>query len=284
MTDKNEKNQSVPAEELEQIRQFTRKQVNEDEIYVFPLILCDNEIDRDGEKFTVDALKKLAELFPGKTGIFDHKMNSKDQTARIYSTALSIDESKTTADGEPYACLRAKAYMLRSPKNKDLIDEIEAGIKKETSVSCCVRSVRCSVCGKDIRAEGCAHVKGAVYDGKKCCHLLCEPEDAYEWSFVAVPAQKNAGVTKSCARAEKSSERLAAEIREELKREIIGSSGSPLDAVGAELEEQICDCLPLKALSDLRNAVKSKSAVKIAPMQLSTREYDRERDYGSYKI
>ena len=36
-----------------------------------------------------------------------------------------------------------------------------------------------------------------AYGGKLCCGELSDPYDAYEWSFVAVPAQKNAGVTKT---------------------------------------------------------------------------------------
>ena len=36
-----------------------------------------------------------------------------------------------------------------------------------------------------------------MYNSKLCCGELTDPYDAYEWSFVAVPAQKLAGVTKS---------------------------------------------------------------------------------------
>ena len=55
----------------------------------------------------------------------------------------------------------------------------------------------CSICGKDMKKHGCKHIKGTYY-GKKLCHgILNEAKDAYEWSFVAVPAQKNAGVTKA---------------------------------------------------------------------------------------
>lgn len=34
------------------------------------------------------------------------------------------------------------------------------------------------------------------FDGRLCYGELQNPTDAYEWSFVAVPAQKNAGITK----------------------------------------------------------------------------------------
>ena len=44
----------------------------------------------------------------------------------------------------------------------------------------------------------CAHKKGEMYGGKLCCTELVEAQDAYEWSFVAVPAQPRAGVLKRC--------------------------------------------------------------------------------------
>ena len=54
----------------------------------------------------------------------------------------------------------------------------------------------CSVCGADGAKGGCNHIKGRSYGGKLCYVELDEPLDAYEWSFVAVPAQRAAGVTK----------------------------------------------------------------------------------------
>lgn len=157
-------------------------------------------MDRDFERFSRPALEALRELFLGKTGIFDHDPKAGNQTARIYRTRVEENPSKTTSAGEPYCMLKADAYMLQGEKQKELIAEIEAGIKKEVSIGCSVRSAVCSVCGKDMRRGECSHQKGRVYQtgGKKqICHaILCEPTDAYEWSFVAVPAQKNAGVYK----------------------------------------------------------------------------------------
>ena len=45
--------------------------------------------------------------------------------------------------------------------------------------------------------ERCGHIRGGTYAGRKCFGILDGATDAYEWSFVAVPAQINAGVTKS---------------------------------------------------------------------------------------
>lgn len=185
---------SVPDEkELELISRFTRKTPEAEDIYTFSVILCDNEIDRDNERFSLSALETLKEMFLGVTGIFDHSMKSSDQTARVYKTEIVRDETKKTAAGEVYTCLKAGCYMLRTDKNSQLISEIDGGIKKEVSISCSVEKKVCSVCGNDIRSRECNHISG-----KNKCHVILEnPTDAYEWSFVAVPAQRNAGVSKS---------------------------------------------------------------------------------------
>jgi hypothetical protein len=87
--------------------------------------------------------------------------------------------------------------MLKSEENLPLINEINAGIKKEVSVSCSMGKSVCSICGKDKRQCGCEHFNGKEYNGKLAYSVLDNAMDAYEFSFVAVPAQRGAGVTKS---------------------------------------------------------------------------------------
>jgi len=192
-----EKGYTPLQDDFDKIRQFTRKEFTADELYIFSLILCNNDIDRDYEKFSVSALYELAKLFVGKTGIRDHSMKAADQTARIFDTWVEKLPNRKTADGEDFYVLRAKAYMVRSEENKSLITEIEAGIKKEVSVSCSMALSTCSVCGKSRKNSGCSHINGRKYGGKTCFSILSNAADAYEWSFVAVPAQREAGVTKS---------------------------------------------------------------------------------------
>ena len=90
----------------------------------------------------------------------------------------------------------ARAYLPRTAKNQDFITELDSGIKKEVSVGCAVNRLRCSICGEDLKKGACRHQKGKTYDGRLCCTVLDDPYDAYEWSFVAVPAQREAGVIK----------------------------------------------------------------------------------------
>jgi len=183
--------------DLAKINHYTVEPLAADDIFVFTATLCDNDIDRDFEKFTLATLEELAPLFEGKTVIADHSMKSADQRARIFETFTEKQEGKTTADGEALYALKGRAYMLRTEQNAPLIAEIEAGIKKEGSVSCAVAKHTCSVCGRDRRTEGCEHRPSRQYEGKLCYTLLSEAQDAYEFSFVAVPAQKEAGVTKT---------------------------------------------------------------------------------------
>ena len=181
---------------MEKINRFAVQPLEEKDVFCFSLTLCDNDIDRDGERFSDEALDKLAKLFIGKTGIFDHDPKGEKQTARIFDTHIKSFDGRFTSDGKPYLALCASAYMVRTGANADLIKEISGGIKKEVSVSCAVARQICSVCGADRSKSACAHIKGRQYGEKLCYVTLDEPTDAYEWSFVAVPAQVNAGVTK----------------------------------------------------------------------------------------
>jgi len=184
--------------ELGYINRLARREMTAEEVYTFAVRLCDNQTDRDEEYFDRAALEQLAGLFVGKTGIFDHSWSAKDQTARLYRTELVEEPGVVTQAGEPGCYLKGYAYMLRTAENEALIREIEGGIKKEVSISCAVSRCVCSICGNDIHDRAlCSHEKGRIYEGKRCMVKLENPTDAYEWSFVAVPAQRQAGVVKA---------------------------------------------------------------------------------------
>lgn len=174
------------AAQLETINALAKTRLNGEQVYVFSLRLCDDRIDRDGERFDTGALPGLAKLFLGKTGILDHRWSTENQVARIFETQVVKEKD------ESY--IRAWAYIRRGGKNDELIADIEAGIKKEVSVGCAMAQAVCSVCGSEYGT--CGHVKGERYDGQICAVILKEPVDAYEFSFVAVPAQREAGVMK----------------------------------------------------------------------------------------
>ena len=180
--------------ELEAVNRFAKTPLTAEEVYTFSVRLCDNEVDRDFERFDGRALESLGELFTGKTGLFDHQWTAQGQTARIYRTEVVEEPARQTMAGDAYRWLKGWAYLLRTEKNAELIAEIEGGIKREVSVGCSVRERVCSVCGGE--PGRCGHVKGETYEGRLCFVELRQPTDAYEWSFVAVPAQREAGVLR----------------------------------------------------------------------------------------
>jgi len=190
------------AVQMEAINAQAKGKLTAEQVYVFSLRLCDDQVDRDLERFDTAALGTLAKLFIGKTGIVDHRWSAENQVARIFETQV-VQE-----DGVSY--IKAWAYIRRGGANDEIIADIEAGIKKEVSVGCAMARAVCSVCGGEYGS--CGHQKGEYYDGQLCCVILKEPVDAYEFSFVAVPAQRGAGVLKGMGGGRKCLKELAEEF------------------------------------------------------------------------
>ena len=181
-----------PERDIPLIRQFTKAELKPEDVYCCRIVLADNDIDRDGEQFSPAALKQMAELFVGKPGIFDHAWSAHNQTARVYRTAVETTE-RENAVGEPLLELAADVYLLRAGNGR-LIADIEGGILREVSVGVSGARPVCSVCGAG--RWDCEHHAGQEYGGKQCWFRYDKIEDVYEFSFVAVPAQRGAGVRK----------------------------------------------------------------------------------------
>ena len=316
-----EKGYTPLQDDFDKIRQFTRKEFTADELYIFSLILCNNDIDRDYEKFSVSALNELAKLFIGKTGIRDHSMKAADQTARIFDTWVEKLPNRKTADGEDFYVLRAKAYMVRSEENKSLITEIDAGIKKEVSVSCSMALSTCSVCGKSRKNSGCSHINGRKYGGKTCFSILSNAADAYEWSFVAVPAQREAGVTKSfniekgdsdmtdikkclstedeqivlsnkqakeiCSYIEEREElaALGEEYKKSLIKELVSLCAKTVPQMDLKVFGGVAAVMTTKELLSFKNAFEKQQAVKNMPApQLSVAQNKPKDNFNEFRI
>lgn len=192
--------QEITEAELRAINKLAMEPVTAEQVFIFKAVLCDNEVDRSYERFSLKALQDFKRLFLGKPVIKDHRRSADNQVARIYSTEL-VQSEKLTKAGEIYTQLVGRCYMVRTASNADLITEIKAGIKREGSVGCSVKSCICSICGTDNAKAYCSHYPGRAYakegGDQTCTYTLDGGKDAYEFSLVAVPAQKAAGVSKS---------------------------------------------------------------------------------------
>ena len=279
--------QTPSEEELALINAYTRRKLSAEEVYVFSVALCDNDVDRDGERFTVESLFALEKLFVGKTGIFDHSPSAKNQAARIFACGAEQVSGRKTATGDEYFRLTARAYIPKNEGSRALIEAIDSGIVKEVSVGCAVRETKCSVCGEDIAV--CPHQKGETYGGRLCCGELTEPVDAYEWSFVAVPAQREAGVIKSFKRKERSMEDIIKQsdgeceklsgyieslmqsakdgvyYRENLVADVVRLSAAVQPDVSRGTMEDVAKAMSVAQLREFKNAFEKQKNREYAP-------------------
>lgn len=193
--------------DLKKINKYTLSPVTADDVFIFKATIADNEQDdRNHMPFNLKAVQDLKKLYPGKTMLKDHVRLADNQIARVYDTELDQSSSKLTKLGELHTELVSKIYMIKTDANKDLIAEIKGGIKKEVSTSMVPEKMICNICGTDNMKEYCRHWPGYEYDvtdatGKstkrRCKMLLDGAKEAYELSFVAIPAQPRAGTHKS---------------------------------------------------------------------------------------
>ena len=265
-------------EHMALINQFAKAELTAEQVYTFSVRLCDNEVDRDFERFDSAALEGLGQLFLGRSGMFDHQWTAQGQTARIYKTEVVEESARVTAAGDTYRWLKGWAYLLRTEKNADLIAEIEGGIKKEVSVGCSMGRSACSICGAE--EGGCGHVKGQTYNGKLCYFQLEEPQDAYEWSFVAVPAQREAGVVKRFGRNSDEIAKLRREAEmgqrylKELRREVVRLAMLADDQLDGHIFSKAADRLEEPELLELKRAYEAQAAKRF-PVQPQLRRADK---------
>ena len=209
-------------DDLKKINKYTLSPLTAEEVFIFKATIADNEQDdRNYMPFNLKALQDLKKIYPGKTTLKDHIRLADNQIARIYDTELIQDANKQTELGELHTELIAKIYMIKTDSNKDLIAEIKGGIKKEVSTSTVPEKMICNVCGVDNMKNYCRHYPGIEYDvadstGKstkrRCKMLLHGAKEAFELSFVAVPAQPRAGTHKSIGFAKPVAENETPEI------------------------------------------------------------------------
>lgn len=150
-------------------------------------------------------------------------------------------------------------------------------------MGCAVERSVCSICGEEFHT--CPHEKGAEYGGRRCWAELVRATDAYEWSFVAVPAQRNAGVMKHMRMEQEAA--LGRKYLESLRGEVARLGG--LAGLGLEhaVLRGIADKLGYDELLALKGALE-RQAKRVFPVETQLRygggrENDGVRD-GAFLI
>ena len=146
-------------------------------LYYFNCVLVTDEVDRDNEMFTVQAIEEMSQMFIGKTGLID--AYGITYRPRIFDTRVKKKHGVTK--------LKASAYIYLNAQEE--VDNLRDFLSthKECTISCCCTNRICTICGRNQHREHCRHIKGRAYGSKNCVYKLSGVTDVYEWSFAQEP-------------------------------------------------------------------------------------------------
>lgn len=129
------------------LKKYLKQYEIDEGVFAFDIILCDNEVDKDNERFSIRALFQMEKLFIGKTGICGFDYKGKNVLGRIFDCKVECDYDRSTVIGEPYCYLKATAFIkTNTPDKRDISRAINSGYYKEVSVGCNVMD-SCLICG-----------------------------------------------------------------------------------------------------------------------------------------
>ena len=142
----------------------------------------------------------------------------------------------------------------------------------------------------------CTHRAGEFYGDTLCFKRLNGVTDAYEWSFVAVPAQRNAGVTKTAKDRKNTHSQIekakiqkdlgfAVQYRNEMKQRALKGFSLILPELSSATAENIINLCNAPALSELVSAFERKTA-KTFPIksQFSENSTDKTEMNSQFKF
>lgn len=169
----------APEERMEAVNRFALRALSPEEVAVFTLDLCNNEVDRHYSRFPEEELDRINTLTPGRPLMERHDMAGSLPRGTFFRSRLHRAGNRVS--------VRPEVYVLRSAGNRDFILNIEGGVYRETSIGFSFRRPECSVCGKDLRT--CAHVPGRTYGDKACHFVMRDVLEVLEGSVVPAGSQ-----------------------------------------------------------------------------------------------
>lgn len=166
-------------ETLTAINRFALRPLQMEEVAVFTLDLCNNQVDRHFSRFPEEELERINWLTPGRPLMERHDLRGTLPRGTFFRSSLHHNAS--------HVSVRPEVYVLRAADNHDFILNIEGGVYRETSIGFSFRTPECAVCGKDLRT--CAHVPGKSYGGQTCHFIMRDVLEVIEGSVVSAGSQ-----------------------------------------------------------------------------------------------
>lgn len=249
---------TASSDDMTKINKFALVEMKPEDVFIFPVKLCDNNVDRDNDKFTHNFLQQVVDKSVGLTGLLDHQWISENQKSRIFDAQLVKSDTEKNNIGEPLEYVLAKAYT--TVDNEEYINKIKSGLFKEVSISFESDAGVCSICGSPMHWYECdnGHIKGQTYEDKKCYNIIDNLTEMLEWSIVSVPAQRDAGIKEKKADPKnKHSKEYLLSFNKKDESEL-SNGEQPLINKKQSKEEQDMDEANIKALTEENARLKAK--------------------------
>ncbi len=181
-------NLSLTDDRLAAIRRLALEDLRPEDLYVRWAVVCNDQLDRDHERFSPDVLQGFARTLPGKALLVGHQHQSAPE-GRFFEAWLEQAGDATN--------LLAGFYIVKTQQNEHLRRQIDGGVYKYVSVGFTCEDLLCDLCGKSIRGPECPHIPGRSYDGKTCTATWHGSAEAAEGSIVYLGSQRGAEIVKA---------------------------------------------------------------------------------------
>ena len=157
---------------------------NEYNSIIIPVMLADNEIDKDNEMISQSALIKLLDSSIGHSAIISiPEIYDNIITGRIIHSEIVHTDKYNSVD-IPYEYIKSYVILRKLGWYGNIVSELIAmnGKMLKTSISFSLLHKYCSICYCDRLKDLCCHTKGNYYNDSKnlCYHIISDVADIYE--------------------------------------------------------------------------------------------------------
>lgn len=178
-------------EELDQINKYSNVDLNQRDCYSFSCMAADTNPDAQYDIIEPSAHSDGAYMAPDQPILTDHEWKIANQIGKIYA-------AEAPGDG-----LYLKFYVMDTPENKHLLENLFGGVHNKVSIgfNTKLKDIHCSACSHDtsIYSDMCPHEPGMV-DTKMKSPVYSRIKHMArfnECSLVTVPAQYKAGIRRN---------------------------------------------------------------------------------------
>jgi phage head maturation protease len=171
----------IPAAdgEMALVNRFSLKPLSRQDVALFTMQLCHNQLDKHHSRFADDELPKINRMVVGRPLMTNHDL-------KRLPKGIFFDSRVQTIGAKMTVC--PSFYILRTAANAEFIGNIEGGIYRETSIGFAFDLAECSVCHHDLRQ--CDHQPGERYGREVCYYTMHNVTSVIEGSIVPAGSQE----------------------------------------------------------------------------------------------